>query len=211
MHTNSIFTARRLLSILAVSSTLWVAACGTDGPAGASAPAARALPPATEDGAVAQSSAPAPTTAAAKFEVKFMTDMIDHHMMAVMMAETCLAKALHDELRAMCESIVATQTAEIQLMESWLQDWYGVMPEPHMSPGMHHHMDKLAALSGADFEIEFMKMMIRHHRAAVREARHCVEKAYHQELISLCQGMVSTQLAEIQQMEAWLCSWYGRC
>ena len=31
-------------------------------------------------------SAPAPSPATANFEIKFMTDMIDHHYMAVMMA-----------------------------------------------------------------------------------------------------------------------------
>jgi uncharacterized protein (DUF305 family) len=43
------------------------------------------------------------TNANARFEVRFMTGMIDHHMMAVMMAEPCVGES---ELRAVCEDIV---------------------------------------------------------------------------------------------------------
>ena len=32
----------------------------------------------------------------------------------------------HEELRELCENIIATQTAEIELMQSWLCHWYGI-------------------------------------------------------------------------------------
>ena len=66
----------------------------------------------------AQASAPAASDQAARFEVDFLTGMIDHHHMAVMTAEMCVEKAVHDQLAATCESIVATQSAEIELMTS---------------------------------------------------------------------------------------------
>ena len=31
----------------------------------------------------------------------------------------------------------------------------------------------------------------------------------HRELIALCEEMVAAQRREIQQMESWLCQWYG--
>ena len=60
---------------------------------------------------------PAPTPAAAHYEVKFMTDMIDHHHMAVMMSEHCLKNAKTPDLLAMCEEIIKTQSAEIKLLQ----------------------------------------------------------------------------------------------
>lgn len=72
-------------------------------------------------------------------------------------------------------------------------------------------MPHLSRLSGADFEIAFMDMMIRHHAAAVREGEMCQARAYHAQLIDLCRNIVSTQSAEIAQMETWLCQWYRRC
>ncbi len=155
--------------------------------------------------------APAPATSTAKFEVRFMEDMIDHHAMAVMEAEVCLEKPIHDELRTMCQNIITSQSQQIQLMQTWLQDWYGVAYEPEMTPGMMNQVEKLAALDGAEFEIEFMQTMIKHHRQAIKEAETCLDKAYHPELLSLCQNIIETQSAEIRQMQTWLCEWYGIC
>lgn len=131
-------------------------------------------------------SSPAPTQSARQFEVKFMTDMIDHHHMAIMMAEQCLVENVRAELEALCSQIISTQTAELELMQSWLEDWYGVTHEPEMKPGDMKMMERLAALDGDAFAIEFMETMIRHHRKAVVEGRHCLDKAYHPELRTLC-------------------------
>lgn len=80
-----------------------------------------------------------------------------------------------------------------------------------MTPGMRKQMQKLAALYGAEFEIEFMKTMIRHHWTAVVRSQECQEEAYHPELIQLCENIETTQLAEIERMGSWLCEWYDIC
>lgn len=134
--------------------------------------------------------------------------MIDHHAMAVMMAEMCVEKAIHEDLRSMCEEIIATQSQEIALMQGWLQNWYGVSHEPEMKmDGMH----RLMKLDGEEFEIAFMEMMIRHHLGAIREGEKCLDNAFHQELLNLCANIIVTQSAEIEQMETWLCQWYAVC
>ena len=79
---------------------------------------------------------PAPAPNQSKYEIRFMTEMIDRHMMAVMMAQTCLTRAFHSELLQTCEQIIASQTQEIQTMQSWLRDWYGISYSPEMNPGM---------------------------------------------------------------------------
>jgi uncharacterized protein (DUF305 family) len=152
--------------------------------------------------------APAPDKQTAKYEIKFMENMIDHHAMAIMMAEMCLMKAVHPELIAMCENIIATQSAEIEMMQTWLLDWYGIVYEPRMHMGeMEGHMK----MDAAQFEEWFMKRMISHHATAIKEAEDCLEKAYHPELLSMCQNIIVTQQQEIDTMQAWLCEWYGVC
>lgn len=159
-----------------------------------------------------RAAAPAPDTATANYETRFMEEMIHHHMMALHMSEMCLMKAFHPELQAVCLQMKTTQQQEIMLMQQWLATWYGVTHGMHeMNPGHHHRMGRLGELSGAAFEIEFMQEMIRHHRAAVVKSSQCIERAYHDELQDLCSTIVRTQLAEIEQMQAWLCSWYGLC
>ena len=170
----------------------------------------RALAPEPRS-AVTIASGPAPTKAQAKYEIDFLQSMIDHHMMAVMMAELCVEKAVHRELRSLCRDIIAAQSAEIEQMQGWLQEWYGITYEPRMTRTMQKEMDRLAALSGAEFEIVFMEMMVAHHEKAIREAERCVDRAYHPELEQLCEGIIATQSAEIEQMQQWLCEWYGRC
>ena len=152
--------------------------------------------------------APAPDKQTAKFEIKFMEGMMDHHAMAVMMAEMCTMQAVHPELIALCQNIIASQSAEIEVMQTWLQDWYGISYEPKMHMGeMEGHMN----MDPAQFERWFMKRMISHHAKAIKEAEDCLEEAYHGELISLCQNMIVMQTQEINMMQAWLCEWYGVC
>ncbi|MBK9360898.1 MAG: DUF305 domain-containing protein [Rubrivivax sp.] len=163
-------------------------------------------------GRASPAAAPAPDTPTAKYEVRFMEEMIHHHMMAVHMSETCLMRAFHPELQALCQQMKTAQQQEIMTMEQWLVSWYGVAQGMHeMNPGHHNQMQKLAELSGAEFEIEFMQQMIRHHRMAIVKSSQCVQRAYHAELQDLCASIVRTQLTEMEQMEAWLCTWYALC
>jgi uncharacterized protein (DUF305 family) len=152
--------------------------------------------------------APAPDKQTARFEISFMENMIDHHAMAVMMAEMCLMKAVHPELIATCKSMMMMQSQEIEMMQMWLHHWYGITYEPDMHMGeMEGHM----MMDSNEFEKWFMKHMINHHATAVREAEDCLEDAYHAELISMCQDIIATQSQEIDMMQMWLCDWYGMC
>lgn len=158
----------------------------------------------------ASAEAPASPSKVAAFEVDFLIEMIDHHAMAVMMAEPCTEKAVHEDLATMCESIVQTQSQEILQMQSWLAGWYGVTHEPDMTPGQMRSMTRLDRLDGEDYEVAFMRAMIRHHWSAIREAESCLANAEHPELLSLCESIRSTQLEEIATMQRWLEQWYDR-
>jgi len=159
----------------------------------------------------ALASAPAPDRSTALFEIDFMEDMIDHHAMAVQMATLCESRAVHEELRSLCTQIRESQSQEIALMQGWLQAWYNDPYQPETTNGSMREMEKLASLPAPDFEIAFMEMMIKHHSKAIKAASTCLEKAYHPELVSLCQDIIETQSREIVQMRAWLCQWYGVC
>ena len=154
---------------------------------------------------------PAPTQTQAQYEVRFMTAMIDHHAMAVMMAQMCIDKAIHPELVDMCNEIIAAQTQEIATMQTWLLQWYGVSYQAQTTQGMQQHMERMADLSAEEFEIAFMKSMIRHHWKAVVRASGCIDRAYHEALVTMCADIVEAQVAEITQLRTWLCDWYGVC
>jgi len=91
-----------------------------------------------------------------------------------------------------------------------------VSAAPPMVPGMdamQQQMDqdvaKLQALSGKDFEIAFLEMMIPHHESAVMMAQLVPTRATHPELTTLAQNIITSQQQQIAQMRGWLNSWYG--
>ena len=168
----------------------------------------------------ADASGPASKRSVARYEIDFLQMMIPHHMMAAhqgTMGPLCVERAVHEELRQLCRSIVTSQQAEIHVMQGWLQSWYGISSGAHDMENMkmtgrdRRAMEQLESAQGAHFEILFLQEMIRHHEGAVREARQCVKKAEHPELVQLCQSIITTQQAEIDQMQAWLCQWYDIC
>ena len=61
----------------------------------------------------------------------------------------------------------------------------------------------------AAFEVEFLTMMIDHHQMAVHMSEMCLDKAVHEDLLDLCESIMTSQAAEIVQMQAWLSDWYG--
>lgn len=163
-------------------------------------------------GSVAVAGSPAPNKSIAKYEVRFMENMVDHHNMALEMARICLTNAVHPELRTMCEQVIAAQQEEITTLQRWLNDWYGIAGyQPKMSAGDMNQLDRLRALSGAEFEIRFMRQLIRHHQRAIQMASTCTERASHTELVDMCEEIIETQSAEIVQLRTWLCKWYGFC
>jgi uncharacterized protein (DUF305 family) len=153
---------------------------------------------------------------AGRAEVRFLEGMIDHHMMALMMANDCLAKASSDGLKSLCRAIIDAQSAEIELMRGWLKAWYGIenanMPmmdhmdnmggmmggEPMMMMGM---MAGLSELTGTEYDIAWMEAMIDHHDDALHMSERLLRRVEHADLRDLAQSIIRAQAAEIEMME----------
>ncbi len=60
------------------------------------------------------------------FDQRFIEAMISHHQGAIGMAQMALDQAEHEEILALAEAIIAAQEAEIEEMQGWLLDWYGI-------------------------------------------------------------------------------------
>lgn len=151
--------------------------------------------------------------AAAGFDMggHFIEEMIPHHQDAIDMAELALVRAEHQEIRDLAASIKQTQTAEIEQMRQWYQEWYGTEPGPSrmaQMPNMPGH--DLSAFEGAaSFDKVFIEQMVPHHQMAVMMTSHMGGAVQQPELKALMEAMGASQAAEIQQMTGWYESWYG--
>lgn len=171
--------------------------------------------------------ADAPTEGrAGRAELRFLEGMIDHHQMALDMANDCLAKATTETVTTTCQNIVDAQTAEITLMQGWLLAWYNVdySPMSMMDMGMggmdHGNMEGMPAtdpammmgmmaglnrLEGAEYETAWLESMVDHHDDAIHMSERFLERVPegegHAELRELAGQIIADQSDEIEMME----------
>jgi hypothetical protein len=60
------------------------------------------------------------------FDKAYLTSMIPHHEMAIIVARPVPTRAVHPALRSLGEQITSAQSAQVQQMTDWLREWYGV-------------------------------------------------------------------------------------
>lgn len=147
------------------------------------------------------------------FEIKFMQEMIVHHQSAVQMAQLVPTHTKRAELNTLAQNIISAQNKEISDMTGWLAKWYNEKPlaDSMSVPGMTSMMGDINTMKNmqdAAFDKQFLTMMIAHHQQAVSMANLIPTKTQRPELIQLGQNIVSSQSAEIQQMQGWQKAWF---
>lgn len=160
--------------------------------------------------------------------LRFLEGMIDHHQMALDMANHCLPRAENADVLALCQAIIDAQSAEIEQMRAWLLEWYNVdyapiamIPADGGMSGMDHSghggdssapvtdppmmMGMMAGLSrveGRDYDIAWLESMIDHHDDAVHMSTRLLRRMTQEPLRELAVNIIDAQTSEIAQMEA---------
>ena len=62
---------------------------------------------------------------AEEFDREFIEQMVPHHQMALMMSRMAGTAPARSEMRDFTRNIYETQSAEIELMLDWYEEWYG--------------------------------------------------------------------------------------
>ncbi|MGU3643416.1 DUF305 domain-containing protein [Microbacterium sp. C23T] len=138
-------------------------------------------------------------------DVQFTMMMIPHHEQAVEMADMVLAKdGIDERVTALAEQIKAAQGPEIELMESWLDDWGTPMGD---MDGMDHggmmsdtDMAALEAATGVEASRLFLEQMIVHHEGAIEMAQDEVDNGQNADVIALAENIIASQTTEITTM-----------
>ena len=152
-------------------------------------------------------------------DVVFMQGMITHHRQAVQMAELAPDRTSNDAVSKIAAGILATQKDEIAFMTEWLEARGEAVAMDHsMHAGHAGHsimkgmatpaqMAELAASSGTDFDRQFLRLMIEHHKGAltmVKTLHEAPGSAYEPVMFEFTNDVVSDQQAEIDRMNALL-------
>jgi uncharacterized protein (DUF305 family) len=152
----------------------------------------------------------------------FSRDMARHHLQGVEMANLVAERSQDQEVRQLAFDISATQTNQAGRMQGWLALW-GVPPtggetmawmsddgshshdmatDGGLMPGMatEDELANLRQLSGTEFDVEFLRLMIRHHQGGREMAEYAAEHAQERAVRELADTMAQTQTAETGTM-----------
>lgn len=72
------------------------------------------------------------------FDKAFIEEMIAHHQGAIDMAKLINTNAKHNELKTLGQDIIAAQSKEIDMMQSWQSEW-GYKQTPHTTDNDSSH------------------------------------------------------------------------
>jgi uncharacterized protein (DUF305 family) len=139
-------------------------------------------------------------------EHAFLAEMVAHHEEAITAAKE-LARSARPEMRAFGESIVESQSAQVEQMEQWLDEWY---PDEDHEADYDPVMRDLSRLEGDRLDRVFLEDMIGHHMAAVMMSQQLVARglAEHEEVEALAEDIRDEQHDEIFAMQEWLRDWF---
>jgi uncharacterized protein (DUF305 family) len=151
-----------------------------------------------------------------KFDIAWLSQMIEHHTGALEMAQDVVKHGKKDFVLKAAKGIIAAQTSEIKQMTAWLKSWYNTVPDKaqmklmrqDMTPMLEMTKPAMAGMSmDEDIDKLFLEGMIDHHQSAVDMGKLAVKKALRPELKKFAQKVIDDQSKEIVQYKAWLKGW----
>ncbi|PBC51227.1 DUF305 domain-containing protein [Rhodococcus sp. ACS1] len=147
-------------------------------------------------------------------DIAFLNGMYPHHAQAVEMADLVVGRTENTDVVTLAAAIEAAQQPEMDRMTDWLQQWGQPVPASDMS-GMDHsstdhgdgvmsadRMGALTALSGTEFDRQWLVMMIEHHKGAIEMANAELADGENPEAKQMAADIVTAQQKEITDMQA---------
>ncbi|WP_233498767.1 DUF305 domain-containing protein [Blastococcus sp. TF02A-26] len=165
------------------------------------------------------------TPGADSVDAGFSRDMSIHHDQGVEMANLALDRSTDPAVRGLAFDIAETQNNQVGRMRGWLSLW-GLTPtggermawmddaamaghdmsghdmSGGLMPGMatEEELAELRELSGTDFDVQFLRLMIRHHEGGAGMAQYAAEHAGQDVVRSLARSIEESQAAETSLM-----------
>jgi uncharacterized protein (DUF305 family) len=155
-------------------------------------------------------------------EAGFARDMATHHAQAVEMSFVIRDKSSDASLRTLAYDIIVTQGTQRGMFMGWLQAWglpqtgtgrrmawmqghahaAGTEGGTPLMPGMASDVElrRLREVQGADAEVLFLQLMIRHHEGGVVMANAVEGLSNRADVLGMANSIQESQQAEIAAM-----------
>jgi uncharacterized protein (DUF305 family) len=150
-------------------------------------------------------------------DIRFMQGMIGHHAQALEMTALLPSRTPREDMRLLARRIELSQADEIRLMERWLVAHGQTAPAAHahhgadaaLMPGMltAEEMDRLSAAQGKEFDLLFLRFMIKHHDGALTMVNDLLATdgaGQEPEIFAFASDVDADQRIEIDRMSALL-------
>jgi uncharacterized protein (DUF305 family) len=161
--------------------------------------------------------------AADSVDVGFSRDMAAHHLQGVEMANLALETSTDPAVRGLAFDIAETQNNQVGRMHGWLALW-GYSPtggdvmawmgdgghgghemsgmDGGLMPGMatEEELAELRELSGTEFDVQFLRLMTRHHQGGLEMALYAAEHGETSVVRDLARSIADSQTAETDLM-----------
>lgn len=168
-----------------------------------------------------------PTPGPDSVAVGFCQDMAQHHLQAVQMSNIARDRSTDPKIRGLAFDIASTQLEQLGRMKGWLMlwsepeqvsehmKWMSGNPGHHAAPakdgaavmpGMatNEELGKLRSLSGKEFDVYFLQLMLRHHQGGAPMAEYAAQHAEQHVVKTLAENMLKSQSHENDLMKQWL-------
>ncbi|RKT72723.1 uncharacterized protein (DUF305 family) [Saccharothrix variisporea] len=159
-------------------------------------------------------------------DVGFSQDMAVHHIQGISMANAARDKTTNPAIRQLAFDIESTQLEQVGRMKGWLTLWGAPEQSPDgthmkwMATATHHEagtsggttglmpgmasseeLAKLRSLSGTEFDVYFLQLMLRHHQGGAPMAQYAATHAGQNAVRTLADNMLKSQSSESEYMK----------
>lgn len=132
------------------------------------------------------------------FEQSFLSMMRQHHQMAIDMSNWILERTENEDVRGAAQKVIEEQQAEIEQIDTWLQEWYGDASATGDMQGMMDMMQSDMDMMMQNMEASdnpdraFLENMSLHHNSAIDMAQPALVKAVHPEVRELAKNIITS-------------------
>lgn len=132
---------------------------------------------------------------------EFLRRMSDHHQGLVTMATAAMNSGSTPQARDDAFTIGTKQDREMREMVELIQAAYGETIDPMIMPSHRAMNDSLQALTGAQYDRTFYRMIVQHHREGIAMMDEFQARVQRPEIRQMIDRMRTEQQREIREFE----------